>query len=82
MLYYSIPLLQQILSTGLFHSLEYYALFANFMYTLSTTKINDEDLQQYKEDMMSFTANVEIDFGLTAMTFNMHLGSHAVTNVK
>ncbi|XP_043469392.1 uncharacterized protein LOC122503051 [Leptopilina heterotoma] len=82
MLYYSIPLLHQILPTDLFHLLEHYALFVNSMYTLSTTNITAEDLQQCKEDMMSFTANVEIDYGLTAMTFNMHLGSHAVTNVK
>lgn len=82
MLYYSIPLLREIIPTKLFHLLEDYALFVNSMYILSTTDITPVDLQQCEKDMMIFTAKVEMDYGLRAMTFNVHLGGHAVTNVE
>lgn len=79
MLFYSVPLLEDVLSI---EYLEHYALFINSMFLLSTTNITMQDLQKCEKDILTFVAFVEIHYGVSAMAFNMHLLLHAVRNVK
>lgn len=79
MLFYSIPLLAEVLSI---QYLEHYALFITTMYLLSKTNISLKDLEKCEKDILNFVAFVEIHYGVSAMTFNVHLLLHAVKNVK
>lgn len=80
LLHYSIPLLLTVKSlpaTLLYH----YALFVNLMYVFSKTNITKDDLLKSRTDFIEFVAHVEINYGISAMTFNVHLLLHAVDNV-
>ncbi|XP_051170591.1 uncharacterized protein LOC127287612 [Leptopilina boulardi] len=80
--YYSVPLLLTVVSENFpIESVEYYALFVNAMYTLSKTKISRDDLVKSKKDLLKFVSHVETTYGLSAMTFNIHLLLHAIENV-
>lgn len=80
LLHYSVPLLMTIESLPI-DLLHHYALFVNAMFILSKTNISENDLFQCKLDLLKFVAHVEIHYGISAMTFNVHLLLHATENV-
>ncbi|XP_043465742.1 uncharacterized protein LOC122500736 [Leptopilina heterotoma] len=80
LLHYSVPLLMTIESLPI-DLLHHYALFVNAMFILSKTYISQNDLLQCRLDLLKFVAHVEIHYGISAMTFNVHLLLHATENV-
>lgn len=79
LLYYSPIILSSYLPQEV---MQHYMLFVNSIFTLLKTEISAEELNKCEEDLLVFVANFQTLYGVSKMTYNVHILLHAVESVR
>ena len=75
----SLPCLKGILEET---ALQHYALLVKIMYTLLKIDTNENELEQYENDLITFVIQFEDLHGTVNMTFNVHTLLHCVQSIR